>query len=408
MNKWIILTASALLLLFSCKKNELIENQNGGKNLTILLNIPNDLILDRQSVDILIHDKDGALIDRHNDIENRTNYEFVHQNEASPVLFSLIYKPKIANNYNGYRIRTFLIEESIELTLGNYKGRNIEETSYNLLYDSDEEDDFVSSSAAYSGNGSLIAFSPYFFPTNQLISFNDKKTGLRKVVNIIDPQPNQTFVLDNLEKMDVKDSTTYEVNESGTVYSYLYGKRKGIDEHFINISQDNRDSNSLKKHYLPVNSINEFLLYTEIFDQDEYYESFDLKSSFELDYTKPEIDLDINEINVNRISLTSSNGDFFKTSLYNGSESGFPNTGYAVTWDIYGKIDQMAEFKIPNIEDYMIEMESEYVHENFSNKFTSVYKTQEEWDYDQFISFIIEGFALLNIPSSIERYSISH
>lgn len=398
MNKRILLILCAQLLLFSCMEEESVENEN----ISILLSIPNNLILDDQYVDVLIHNKDGVFIERKNNMENKNNYEFLIYNETGPILFSLIFKSQ--SNYYDYRVETFLIEESINITLGNYTNKNISKSRFRLFDGSDNKWNLVTSSSGYWGDGSgtIWNLQPRFFPPNELTSFTDANTGLRKVVNIINPQENETVNLDSLEIKDIVDSTTYQVNETGFTYSILYGRRSNIDQHYIRLSEDRDDSNPIKKHYLPIDSINDFMLWTEVDRPEDFFGAYELKSNFNLDFSKPEIDLEINDLGNNRLKIKSSNGDFFKTTFHN------INSGFRIRWEIHGEIDQVAEVKIPNIDNYMMEKESNYVPEKFETWDTEIYKTQEQWRYDQFISFSIENALYYNIPSTIEYYTQRH
>jgi len=143
-------------------------------------------------------------------------------------------------------------------------------------------------------------------------------------------------------------------------------------------------------------------LWTEVDRPEEFFGSYDLKSSFDLDFSKPEIELEINDSSESRVNISSSNGDFFKTTLTN------INAGFRVRWEIHGEIDKVAEIKIPNIDNYMIEIESNYDLEKFMTSRTTIYKTQQQWSYDQFISFSIESILFYDIPSSIEYFALRH
>lgn len=402
MKKLIIVLFTLTMFGYSCKINEPMDNEPMIEDkLLINLNIINDFILNDQSVDLLIHDFEGNPLSRQNDLKNRNSYEFEIRKEDSPVLFSLVIKT--SDNTPTYRIKSFITEEDISYTFGEYENRNISEKTISIEYDKDEENDFVTSSSSTRGNGTTLTLTPKFFPPNEIITYFDKSEQLRKLINIVDPQSNETFILDNLNSVPVLDSTLYEVNEEGYIYSTLYGKRENIDNHYILLSEERFEVGKLRKHYLPIPNINDFVLWTEVDAPDIFFGTYDHISEFELSYTKPEIDLNFEEVSLDKLNLSSSNGDFFKTTINNISGS-----SYFVFWDIHGTIDSEKEISIPNLDSYLLENAPSFKPENAAISSTTIYKTTDQWSYDEFISFSVENITKFNIPSTIEYYGERH
>ena len=81
---------------------------------------------------------------------------------------------------------------------------------------------------------------------------------------------------------------------------------------------------------------------------------------------------------------------------------------YRVTWNIHGQLDQSVAFNIPNMDAYLSEEIFNYTPDSLKNISTTVFKTEEEWDYSDFITFSAEGVKLFNIPSTINYVRLNH
>lgn len=387
-----------IVMIISCSKKTIVEDK---KTSLITLNINNPMIRSDQVIDILIHDSEGNLIDERRNIKDVNNYEFPIELESNSVLFSLVIKYQ--NLFNLHKVESFIINDAMNINLGNYLNRNVENETFRIEQENAlEEFNLVSSSNSsvlFSQNS--FKFTPLFFPPNELFYFKRKDDWSRKVINIVEPQLDQVFSLDDLVELNIKDSTEYHVDDTGEIKSTLYGKRNDIDNFFIRLSSDNILTNKLKRHYLPVGSINDYLLWTDVEQEDVGYGAYELFSGFEFNFSEPKIDISVNASNWQKMSVNSLDGDFFMTSLKNKLDLPIGEL-YIVEWNINGQIDQSEEFKIPNIDDYLLGEIPNYIPDSLRNTSTTVFKTNDEWEYSEFVTFRSEGISLFNIPSSIE------
>lgn len=387
-----------LVMIISCSKKTIVEDD---KTSLITLKINNPMIRSDQVIDILIHDSEGNLIDEMRNIKDVNDYEFPVELESNSVFFTLVFKYQ--NLFNFHKIESFLINDAMNINLGNYLNRNVENETFRIEHENAfEEFNLVSSSSGsilLSQNG--FKFTPLFFPPNELFYFNRKSDGSRKVINIVEPQLDQVFSLDDLVELDIKDSTEYHIDGTGEIKSTLFGKRNDIDNFFIRLHSDNKITSQLKKHYLPVGNINDYLLQTDVEKEDVGYGAYELYSGFEFNFSEPKIDISVNASNWQKMSVNSLDGDYFMTSLKNRLDLPIGEL-YVVEWNINGQIDQSVDFKIPNIDNYLLGEIPNYAPDSLRNISTTVFKTKEEWEYSEFVTFRSEGISLFNIPSSIE------
>lgn len=398
MKKNQILFLFMLVMIISCSKKTIVEDD---KTSLITLKINNPMIRSDQVIDILIHDSEGNLIDEMRNIKDVNDYEFPVELESNSVFFTLVFKYQ--NLFNFHKIESFLINDAMNINLGNYLNRNVENETFRIEHENAfEEFNLVSSSSGsilLSQNG--FKFTPLFFPPNELFYFNRKSDGSRKVINIVEPQLDQVFSLDDLVELDIKDSTEYHIDGTGEIKSTLFGKRNDIDNFFIRLHSDNKITSQLKKHYLPVGNINDYLLQTDVEKEDVGYGAYELYSGFEFNFSEPKIDISVNASNWQKMSVNSLDGDYFMTSLKNRLDLPIGEL-YVVEWNINGQIDQSVDFKIPNIDNYLLGEIPNYAPDSLRNISTTVFKTKEEWEYSEFVTFRSEGISLFNIPSSIE------
>jgi len=392
-----LLLACLLIVIFSCNKEEEPEI----KDLTIKIEIRGGFINEEWDYDLLLHNSEGNLIDEIRGLENLMNYELSVTNEIIPIYLTIVSRNE--NTKNSYSLETVLLYKSTSLILGNYSNRNIRNENFTIKYEDFEINNIITNSIFYSEGNSSLNLTPKFFPHDEVLSFNVLGQQNRKFININNAIPNEIYTINLSDIEDVKDSIIYPVSENEFVYSVLYGRRLNIDKYFTRISQFIESTHPNVKHFLPKTEINNFLLWTEVDNNGIRSGNYTLYPEFDFSFTKPTIDFDIKEISRKKAKISSSDGDYFSTRL-------LYNTGskYTAYWDIKGPIDNNIEFNLPNIDEYLAEIEVNYIPGSLNTWSTRIYKMENDWNYNQFLLFSFEGFLDFEIPSSIDYITIKH
>jgi hypothetical protein len=392
-----ILIICLLTSLFSCSKDEEPEI----RDFNLKIEIRSGFIREAYDYDLLIHDSQGILIDKIKGLENSMNYELSISNEIVPIYLTIASRNEYSTK--GYSIETVLIYKSTSIILGNYSNKNIKGENFKFDYEGFEIKDVITNSTFYSKWGTSLDLTPNFFPHDEVLSFNVIGQKNRKYVNIDNANPNETYSIGLSELINVKDSTMYSVSDNDFVYSVLYGRRLNTDKYYSRISQFVESKHPSVKHYLPKNEINDYLLWTEVDNNGIRSGNYKFYKEFDFSFAKPSIDYNIKEISRNKAKFSSSDGEYFRTRL-------LYNTGsdYTASWSIQGIIDNDIEFTLPKIDEYLLEIEENYIPGSLNVWSTRIYKTETTWNYNQFLLFSLEGILDYNIPSSIEYVSIKH